>query len=185
MSENDLQILVNGCRRGDRLSQKRVYQLFYRYGMNLCARYARTDEEAEEMYNDALVRAFQKIDLYDATRSFAGWLHTILVRASINYLRKFSTTPMTDDLQIIENQNLTAHFSHDFLADMSAAEIINLVRQLPPSYRAVFNLSVVDGHSHVEIAAMLGISEGTSRSNLMIARQKLQVLISESHKIRT
>ena len=180
MTKDELLEIINGCRMGDRLSQKRLYQNFFRYGMNVASRYARTDEEGEEMLNDAFVRIFSKIDMYDPTLSFVGWLHTIVVRSAINYLKKYQNQPQISDLDTLENHTLP----DTILSQMSADDIIRLVRQLPTSYRMAFNLSVIEGHSHGEIAEMLGITEGTARSNLMIARQKLKEMVSQSNKIR-
>ncbi len=181
MTKDELLDIINGCRMGNRLSQKQLYRQFYRYGMNVCNRYARTEEEAEEMMNDAFLRIFTKIELYDATQSFPTWLHTIMVRSAINYLKKYQNQPLTTGIEVAEYQ---AVIHENIIAQMSADELIVFIRQLPPSYRAAFNLAVVEGYSHVEIAELLGISEGTSRSNLMVARQKLQIMVLQSNKIR-
>jgi RNA polymerase sigma-70 factor, ECF subfamily len=181
MTKNELQDIINGCRLGSRLSQMQLYRLFYRYGMNICNRYARSEEEAEEMLNDAFLRIFTKIALYDTTLSFPAWLHTIVVRSAINYLKKYQNFITTSDIEIVESYTT---FNENIMALLSAEEIIGLVKRLPPSYRAAFNLSVVEGYAHAEIAALLGISEGTVRSNLMIARQKLQDMVLQSNKIK-
>jgi RNA polymerase sigma-70 factor, ECF subfamily len=181
MTKNELQDIINGCRLGSRLSQMQLYRLFYRYGMNICNRYARSEEEAEEMLNDAFLRIFTKIALYDTTLSFPAWLHTIVVRSAINYLKKYQNFIATSDIEIVESYTT---FNENIMALLSAEEIIGLVKRLPPSYRAAFNLSVVEGYAHAEIAALLGISEGTVRSNLMIARQKLQDMVLQSNKIK-
>ena len=180
MTKNELQGILNGCRASNRLSQKQLYRHFYRYGMNVSNRYAHSEEEAEEMLNDAFLRIFMKIDMYDDNQSFLGWLHTIVVHAAINYLKKYQNKPATTDMDLAQNIG----FNDTAFAQMSADEITSLVRQLPPSYRTAFNLSVVEGYSHVEIAKILGISEGTARSNLMIARQKLQIMVSQSNLIK-
>lgn len=180
MTKTELQDIINGCRAGNRLSHKQLYRQFYHYGMNVCNRYARSEEEAEEMLNDAFLRIFTKIDMYDSEQSFLAWLHTIVVRSAINYLKKYQNHFDTMDVEVAQNTSFDDHI----LAQMTADEIIGLVRQLPPSYRAAFNLAVIEGYSHVEIANMLGISEGTSRSNLMIARQKLQNMVSLSNIIK-
>ena len=180
MTREDLHIVLKGCRIGDRLSQKRLYRQFYNYSMGVCARYARSDEEAEEMVNDAFIRVFSKIDLYDARMSFPGWLHTILIRSAINYLKRFERQPLTVDLSAAQDKAL----DEDILDQLSAQEILIMVRKLPPSYRATFNLYVVEGYKHNEIAEALNITEGTSRSNLMLARQKLKELALNAYKIR-
>lgn len=182
MTQDELKNIINGCRKGNRLSQKALYRQFYRYGMNVCNRYAQSEAEAEEMLNDAFLRIFTKIELYDTSLSFPAWLHTIVVRSAINYLKKYQNKPLTTDIELAEYFPVSDY--DDIIAQMSADELIVLVRKLPQSYRSAFNLYVIDGCSHTEIAAMLGISEGTSRSNLMIARQKLQIMVSQSYKVK-
>lgn len=182
MTKEGLKDIIVGCQKGNRLSQKALYRQFYRYGMNVCNRYAQTEEEAEEMLNDAFLRIFTKINLYDSTLSFVGWLHTIVVRSAINYLKKYQNKPLISEIDLPQHYNLSS--SEDIITQLSADELIVLVRQLPPSYRAAFNLAVIEGYSHIEIAAMLGISEGTSRSNLKVARQKLQIMVSQSNRIK-
>jgi RNA polymerase sigma-70 factor, ECF subfamily len=179
MTNDGLQDIINGCRQGSKLSQKQLYRQFYRYGMNVCARYARSDEEAEEMLNDAFLRVFTKIELYDTTLSFPAWFHTICVRSAINYLKKYALQPLTTDLELAKNEGLDS----GIFAQLSTENIVNLVQKLATSYRTVFNLAVFEGYSHTEIAGMLGITEGTSRSNLMIARQKMQIMVLQSNKI--
>lgn len=178
--QEDLQNMIDGCRRGDRLSQRHLYRHFYRYGMNVCNRYARSEMEAEEMLNDAFLRIFTKIEMYNPDLSFLGWIHTIFVRTSINYLRKYQNQPQTTDLDNAPPQPV----NETILAQLSTEEVLSLVRHLPPSYRAAFNLSVVEGYPHAEIAEMLGISEGTVKSNLMKARIKMQNMVSQMNEIK-
>jgi RNA polymerase sigma-70 factor, ECF subfamily len=180
MTKDGLQDIINGCRHGSKLSQKQLYRQFYRYGMNVCTRYARSDEEAEEMLNDAFLRVFTKIDMYDNTLSFPAWFHTICVRSAINYLKKYALEPTKTDLEWAKNEGLDS----GIFAQLSAENIVNLVQKLAASYRLAFNLAVIEGYSHTEIAGMLGITEGTSRSNLMIARQKMQIMVLQSNKVR-
>ncbi len=180
-NNEDLLDIIEGCRNGNCLSQKALYKHFFRYGMNVCNRYARSEVEAEEMLNDAFLRIFTKIDYYDSNFPFPTWLHTIVVRTCINYLKKYHLKTQTTDLEFAEYHTA---FDESALNRLSFDEIILMVRQLPPSYRAAFNLAAIEGYSHAEIAEMFGITEATSRSNLMVARQKLKIMVSQSHKVR-
>ena len=180
MTQSELQNIISGCRAGNPASQKALYKQFYRYGMNVSHRYAQSKDEAEEMLNDAFLRVFTKIDMYDPLQSFPGWFHTIVIRSAINYLKKYEKKLTTTDLELAENME----FSDPMNKQISSEEVKDLVRQLPPSYRTAFTLSAVEGYSHVEIAAMLGIAEGTARTNMMIARQKLQKMILEKNLIK-
>ena len=179
MTKQELATLIKGVQKKDRLSQKRLYLQFCDYSMTVCARYARSDQEAEEIVNEVFFKVITKIDTYSPQHSFITWLHTITVRTAIDYLRANKQAPTTDNVVILENVIV----SEDILDHLSTEEILQLVRKLPPAYRATFNLYVVEGYSHSEIAEALGVTEGTSRSNLMAARQKLQAFIIQSNKV--
>ncbi len=179
MTKDELQEIISGCRAGNRLSQKALYRQFFRYGMSVCNRYTRSNDEAKEMLNDAFLRIFMKIDMYDPALSFPGWLHTIVVRSAINYLKKYENKPLTASIELAEHHTA---LNEDIIGKMSSDELIECVKHLPPSYRLAFNLAVVEGYSHVEIAKLLNISEGTSRTNLMAARRKLQIIIHNLNK---
>jgi RNA polymerase sigma-70 factor (ECF subfamily) len=140
----------------------------------ICLRYAGSSDEVDEMVNDGFLKVFAKIDLYDPNQSFEGWFRTVLVRTCIDYYRKNSPK-----VSLIDINSGPPVETHDHLIEkMSAEEILELVQKLPPSYRMVFSLYVVEGYSHSEIAEMLQINEGTSRSNLAKARLKLQEWIN-------
>jgi RNA polymerase sigma factor (sigma-70 family) len=170
---NNLLPLIRACRQQDRLAQKQLYCQFYNYGMTLCCRYAPNMEEAKEILNDAFVKIFSKIDHYDESLSFSGWIHRIIVNTAIDFYRKHRFDEPVLDLVHAQYVDI----QEDMLAAMSTKEIMNLVQQLTPSYRIVFNLHVVEGYAHEEIATMLQISVGTSKSNLARAKLKLQQLI--------
>jgi RNA polymerase sigma factor (sigma-70 family) len=179
MSNSDLQLLISGCRNSDRFSQKRVYQQFYNYSMNVANRYARNEEEGEEIVNDSFVKIFTKIHQYNSDLSFLGWLHRIVVNTAISYLRKYDASFQTDNVDL----GLSVEVHDSVINKLSADEILMMVQQLPASYRVAFNLYVVEGYQHNEIAEMLGISEGTSKSNLSIARKKLKDMVERSRDI--
>ncbi|MEL6636148.1 MAG: sigma-70 family RNA polymerase sigma factor [Bacteroidota bacterium] len=164
--------VLEGCRRHDAHCQKRLYRHFYNYGMTVCSRYASHREEAKEILNDAFYKVFTKLDHCRDEPSFKGWLNRVLVNTAIDHYRKQKHRTPTVDL--VHAAHLRVDESP--LESLSAQELLALVQQLPPSYRLVFNLHVVEGYSHTEIAERLGISKGTSKSNLAKARLKLQSL---------
>lgn len=179
MSREELVKIINRCRKNDRNAQKVLYQHFYNYGMTVCYRYARDKEEAKEMLNDAFVKVFTKLDKYSNDLSFKGWFNKILVNTAIDHFRKNQNLPKTVDIS-----NAYSYESKSSpLDDLSIEEIFKLVQNLSPAYRVVFNLYVVEGHKHHEIAEKLGISVGASKSNLAKARRKLQAMIIENNKI--
>ncbi len=133
-------------------------------------RYAKNKEEGEEMVNNGFLKVFAKLDLYDSSQPFEAWFRTIMIRTCIDYFRKHS--PKVDFVDVEEQYNL--EYSESLIDNLDAEYILELVQKLPPAYRTVFSLNAIEGYSHAEIAEMLQIQEGTSRSNLAKARQKLQ-----------
>lgn len=165
------------------MCQKALYRHFYNYGMNVCNRYCKTSIEAEEIFNDAFLKILTKISQYNIELPFSAWMHTILIRSAINYLKKYRNRLLYSD---VENEELidSGVLSNSAISSLSYEELVSLIQSLPLSYRTAFNLAVIEGYSHSEIAGMLGITEGTSRSNLMVARKKLQFLITQQNLIR-
>ncbi|MCP9768057.1 RNA polymerase sigma factor [Lacihabitans sp. LS3-19] len=166
----DLVSVLDGCRADRGSAQKHLFEQYYGLAKKICLRYAGSSDEVDEMVNDGFLKVFAKIKLYDANQSFEAWFRTVLVRTCIDYYRKNSPK-----VSLIDIQNAPQIESNDGLIErLSAEEILELVQKLPPSYRMVFSLYVVEGYSHAEIAEMLNINEGTSRSNLVKARHKMQ-----------
>ncbi|WP_071887831.1 sigma-70 family RNA polymerase sigma factor [Rufibacter sp. DG15C] len=158
-----------GCLKGRQSDQRKLYEQYYSLGKSICLRYAANQEQAEEMVNDGFLRILENLHQYDFTRPFEAWFRTVVVRTSIDYYRKHQSKGTHLELE----ETLELEWDDDLLENISANEILSLVQQLPPAYRAVFSLFVVDGFNHAEIAEMLGINEGTSRSNLAKARAKM------------
>lgn len=138
--------------------------------MQVCMRYTQSTEEAQEVMNDGFMKVFKSLKNYDASKSFLPWLKQILVRTAINHYHKYKNRVKPVALE----EGLLAQEEAKGLGDMSYQEILGLVRQLPPAYQTVFNLYAIEGYKHSEIAAMLDISEGTSKSNYARAKDKLK-----------
>jgi len=150
--------------------------------MSVCMRYARHREEATEILNMAFLKVFQRMEQYAKSENgnFEGWMYRIVVNTAIDFLRaeiKHKHSDV-DHYMYVEDQS-------DLLAEMEAEQILLLVNELSPAYRAVFNLYVIEGYTHPEIGKMLGISEGTSKSNLAKARANLQQKIIALNKVNT
>ena len=168
-----LEEILDGCLKKRHSAQKQLYERFYGFSKSIALRYASSSEEVQEMMNDGFLKIFAKLDLYDQNLSFEAWFKTVMVRTSIDYYRKnHSRVAMVD----IDELHYLSYDDH-LLEKLSAEEILDLMKHLPPSYRAVFSLFIVEGYSHAEIAKILGINEGTSRSNLSKARLKMQEMI--------
>ncbi|MEQ8363996.1 MAG: RNA polymerase sigma factor [Cyclobacteriaceae bacterium] len=174
--------MLDSCRKGNRNSQDRLYKEFYAYSMGICLRYSRTREEAVEIVNDGYIKIFTKLDRYSKGLSFKGWLRRVMINSAIDYFRR--NEKHYNSLDISYGQYETANES--ILDQLAEEEIIAAIQNLPPSYRMVFNLFVIEGYKHEEIANQLNISVGTSKSNLSIARNKLQkILLQEQNKLKS
>ena len=174
-----MHLLIQGCKRKDRDSQRLLYQHYYSYALSVCARYSRNIAEAKEVVNDGFMKVFGKIDQYNPDSSFKGWIRKIMINASIDQYRK--------ELKHQQHDNLASIFSPviqpQAITDLSFEELIGLVQKLSPAYRAVFNLYVIDGYTHEEIGKILKISAGTSKSNLLKARENLRRMLDGLNRI--
>jgi RNA polymerase sigma factor (sigma-70 family) len=178
----DIQEILEGCRKGKPRYQEALYNLFGRKMMGICMRYADTRFEAEDIFHEAFVKVFQKIEQYNGG-SFEGWMKRIFVNTAIN---NFHKNKKHYHHQEFETYNEPA-LDDDTISHMSNEELLQLINKLPDGYRMVFNLYVIEGYSHQEIASLLQISEGTSKSQLSKAKQvlkkKLLQLNPTSHAI--
>lgn len=167
--------IILDCRKGKKSAYKQLYKHYY--VASIAIRYASSHEEAEEIINDAFLKVFEKITKwYDPEYPFKPWLRILTIRTAIDYLRKHRLSQMMLDIPHTESS-----VNEDVFDRISANEILALVQELSPAYRAVFNLYAVEGFKHFEIAGLLGISEGTSKSNLHKARVWLQRKIKEQY----
>jgi len=174
-----LENILFGCVRKKRNSQKQLYELYYRFGFSICRRYAKNMEETEEMVNNGFLKIFLNIDKFNPDLKFENWARRIFINTAIDYYRKYANDFSENHLSVDESTALLPRVEPDILEKLSGDEILNCIARLPPSYRIAFNLSVVEGYSHPEIADMLQISVGTSKSNLSKARRKLKIIIAE------
>jgi RNA polymerase sigma-70 factor (ECF subfamily) len=146
-------------------------------------RYAGSKDEAREIMNMGFLKVFQTIDRFqDGGGNLDAWIYRIMINTSIDYYRKELKHRYQDD---VENHYHLQDDAADAVSDMSATELINLVQELSPAYRTVFNLYVIEGFSHKEIADQLNISEGTSKSNLAKARGNLQTMVRERESFKS
>jgi RNA polymerase sigma factor (sigma-70 family) len=170
ISESDL---LEGCRRGDRKMQHELYNRFAPKMYGVCLRYASNAEEAEDILQEGFIKIFNKIGSYRGEGSFEGWIRRIFVNTAIEHFRKKTYLQPIGETEenTVEGKYLSV------LDNLAEKDIIQLIQQLSPGYRTVFNMYVVEGYSHKQIAEMLGISEGTSKSQLSRAKLILQDLV--------
>ena len=180
---DELQLIIKGCIAGDRASQAKLYHLYAGKMMTVCIWYARNREEGEEILHDGFMRVFTYLNKYKGDGSFEGWVRKIMVNAALLKYRNKSAA-----LYIVTEYNAELHDTSvdaGFASNYDEKELMKLVQQLPPGYRMVFNLHVLEGYNHREIAEVLGISKGTSKSNLADARRILQVALTSIKKTAT
>lgn len=156
--------LIKQCANNDRRAQKEIYQLFSGKLFSICLKYSKNKQEAQDNFQDGFVIIFEKIGQFKFKGSFEGWLKRVMINTILLKYRKRTV------LNIV-----TEEIPDEVIVDIDDDEIsldflLNLIQELPDRYRMVFNLYVLDGHSHREISKMLQIAEGTSKSNLARAR---------------
>ncbi|WP_375443665.1 RNA polymerase sigma factor [uncultured Fibrella sp.] len=168
--------LLAGCLRQHRRSQEVLYRQFYGYAMGVCLRYTQTREEAVEVLNDGFLKVFTKLNQYDPMQPFKPWLRRILINTATDYYRQAVPHYYQKDLAAAEQE---MSLEADGLSNLEYEYLLTLVKRLTPAYRIVFNLYAIDGYSHDEIATQLGISVGTSKSNLARARENLRQMLQK------
>ncbi|MCB0570953.1 MAG: RNA polymerase sigma factor [Phaeodactylibacter sp.] len=173
-TETEFHQIIQGCCKRDRSCQNALYQLFYAYGMSICIRYADSEAEAVSVLNDGFLKVFRNIKRYDAEQPFKPWFRKIVVNTAINHARRQKKFKM--EIGMDEAKNIPTN--EDILSRISYQELMAMVQSLSSAYRTVFNMYVIDGFKHQEIAEILGISVSTSKSNLVRARAKLQELLT-------
>jgi len=163
-----LEKLIEKCKKRDSKAQSEVYQLFAGKLFALCLKYSRNHQDAQDNFQDGFITIFKKIEQYKFRGSFEGWLKRIMINTALQKYREKSVLNLvTEEIpDRVDVEIDVEQLSLDFL--------LGLIQQLPNQYRLVFNLYVLDGFSHKEIAQMLDISEGTSKSNLSRARMTLK-----------
>lgn len=178
-------LLLAGCQRQERGCQRQLYMQYYSYALSVCLRYLHDRDTALEAVNDGFLKIFQELPRFDVTRypdlasSWRGWMRRILVRTAIDRFRASTRHAFQTDLEAVTP--FYPDDSHTPLDTLSFEELLTVVGQLTPAYRAVFNMFVIDGYTHEEIAGQLGISVGASKSNLSKARAHLRASLKRSH----
>ena len=160
--------LIEACLKENPSAQRFLYDKFSSKLYGICLRYSKNDEEAQDILQDSFVKIFTKLHTYQFTGSFEGWLKRITTNTSIEYYRKKIDTEEVDDIKF------NPYLSVDSDKSLEVEELLKMIQELPEGYRMIFNMYAIDGFTHGEIAEKLGISAGTSKSQLSRARAHLQ-----------
>lgn len=168
--------ILEAILREDASAQRLLYEKFARKMFGVCLRYTKQREEAEDLLQEGFIKVFQKMSSYKAEGSLEGWIRRVMVNVALDHIRKQKMlwTELSDvmeegDEPVIGNE-------------IGAAELMAELQKLPLGYKTVFNLHAIEGYSHKEIGEMLGISEGTSKSQYSRARNQLMILVNELNK---
>ncbi|MEO6039795.1 MAG: sigma-70 family RNA polymerase sigma factor [Saprospiraceae bacterium] len=178
MQQYSDQELVSGVLRGNPAHQAALYKQYSVPMFRVLLRFARDRAEAEDMLQDGFIRVYRDMGQFRSEGALGGWIRRIMVNTALSHLRKqrdfIRDVP---DFTAFESKLRT---EEDFASNMDAETLLTYVHQLPPGYRAVFNLYAIDGYSHEEIAEQMGISIGTSKSQLFKAREYLKRILDKS-----
>ncbi|MBR5019798.1 MAG: sigma-70 family RNA polymerase sigma factor [Bacteroidales bacterium] len=168
--------LIAGCIRGERRAQQLLYERYASVMYPVCVRYVGR-EDAKDILQDGFLTIFDKIDTYKGEGSFEGWMRKIFVNACLMHIRKADALRFSED--IAESPELGGVLEHGVLEQLETREILDLIAQMPPGLRSAFNLFVMEGYTHAEVAEALGMTEQSSRSQVSRARSLLQRKIKE------
>lgn len=175
--ESKEQNLINGCIKKDRKAQRRLYDLYKVQLFRVCLRYAKDRPEAEDILQDGFLKIFADIHQYKGSGALGGWLRRVMVNTALQHLRKQKRRGQT--LEITEIAD-TYQAEEVIMSDLRAKTLTRLIQQLPPGYRAVFNMYVIEGYSHREIAEQLNVTESTSKSQLSKAKALLRKMLEKN-----
>lgn len=165
---------IKQCKAGNRKAQKALYDFYSPVLMGICRRYLRNSEDAEDVFLDGMFKIFDKINHYKGEGSFEGWMKRIMINESLMHLRKYKKQKLTVEwTQVDEPENAVV------LDQLAVEDLKSMIDDLPQGYRTVFNLYVIEGFKHREIAEQLGISINTSKSQLILAKKKMQEFLKK------
>jgi RNA polymerase sigma-70 factor (ECF subfamily) len=176
----ELNQLIQKCIKGDRHSQGKLYARYAPAMFVLCQRYARNREEAEEIMQEGFMKMFDNLQQFKFAGSFEGWVRKIMVNCALQRFRSKSPLHAVVNIEDVQSEQ---GGTENIYSELGAKELICLIQLLPPAYKMVFNLYVFEGMKHREIAEYLGISEGTSKSNLSDARLILKKAVLKNSMI--
>lgn len=164
--------IIKGCINGNRRDQELLYRRYSSRLFAACLQYSGNDEEARDILQEGFIKVFENLNNFKFEGSFEGWMRRIMVNTALEKFRSRHNLYRVDDIDSIQEPEYEPD-NQDY-AGLGAADLLGIIRELPPKYRMVFNLYAIEGYSHKEIGELVNISEGTSKSNLARARVILQ-----------
>lgn len=171
IESNEDDEILQGCLNNNGKFQKKLYEKYYSYGMSVCMRYVNNIDDAKALLNESFFKVFKYLSNFDITKPFIPWLKKIIINTAINKSKK---ELKYNDNKLDEIDEIGDFKTEDVLSKLSYDEIIKEIQSLPPAYKLTLNLFIIEGYKHHEIAEMLGVTEGTSKSNLFKAKAILK-----------
>ena len=169
---SEIKNIINGCLKGNRRDQELLYRRHAAKLFAVCLQYSGNDEEARDILQEGFIKIFENLVNYKHEGSFEGWMRRIMVNTALEKYRSKHNLYRVDDIDQIPEPDATP--DNEDYAGLEASDLMDIIRELPPKYRMVFNLYAIEGYTHKEISSIVNISEGTSKSNLSRARVILQ-----------
>lgn len=183
-NKGQLENIVAGCIKNDRVSQEKLFKLFYGKLLIVCQRYTNDRDTAQDILQEGFMKIFDKIATFESSGSFEGWMKRIVTNTALDHLRKSKKFNFVEENEINTKEDFVDYgdkLESDNSIELKAEFALQAIQQLSPAYQTVFNLYVMEEYSHKEIAEVLGISEGTSKSNLAKAKMNLQKIILKKY----
>lgn len=182
IGKKELKSVIEGCLKNDQRSQYRLYEMFYSNMTSVCLRYSKDREEANDLVQEGFIKVFKNLTRYEFKGSFEGWMRRIFVNNAIDNIRR----KKKNHLLLGEDEKMDAFSDKnmdplEIQGELDPKLVMEAVQKLTPAYKAVFSLYVIEEYSHKEIAEMLGVSVGTSKSNLAKAKQNLRKLLHDAY----
>ena len=168
----EIKEIIKGCLAGNRRDQELLYRRHAAKLYAVCLQYSGNNEEARDILQEGFIKIFENLGNYKFEGSFEGWMRRITVNTALEKFRSRNNLYRVEDIDQVPEPD--AEPDNQDYAGLEAADLLEIIRELPPKYRMVFNLYAIEGYSHKEISEMINISEGTSKSNLSRARVILQ-----------
>jgi RNA polymerase sigma-70 factor (ECF subfamily) len=176
----DLKNIIAECKKENPKAQKQLYNYYSPLFFAISLRYMKNQEEAEDVLIESFYQIFSKIDTYKNEGSFEGWMKRIVVNKALMQLRKKNVLNLSVELNSIKEEG----YNEDIVGKLEYKELLEMISELPPGYKTVFNLYIIEGYKHREIAEILGVSINTSKSQLILAKKKLREIYKKKQSIK-
>jgi len=182
----DIKRVIDGCIKGQRKYQEVLHKAFYSKMLGVCLRYASNTAEAEDLLHDGFIKVYQKLPNYKYEGSFEGWIRRIIANNSIDFVRRkkeFTVSFGEENQHIINDRrdDSASSLEEIQITEFKAKQIIEAIQELSPAYKIVFNMYVLEDMTHKEISEEIGISIGTSKSNLSKAKERIREILAKKN----